>query len=450
MVLNNNKNRRCPGLYHLVQAGDGGLCRIRLEQGCITPAQLRLLASLSRLHGNGVIELTSRANVQLRGITPDRITDLVSALELSGLAPKVRQGDGVRNVMVNPTAGFDPQGDDRMMALAREISCHLQTNLRAQTLSPKFSIFLDGGEDCALIHHIHDIWLSLCDEGKNFAFGIASRPPLANEPSLPLPPTLAKVPFWGAKHLIFTLIDLLLDWRDHQAEIERMKHVVARHDGASILALLKQKLPFIVTGEAFYRLPPKAYAYLGIHPTKNSQRFYLGVKPPLGRLTPDQADFVADAACSNKDSCLRLTPWQSLILFNGRRDWCEEQEHLFRQAGFVTHKSQALARISCCVGAPSCLSAKAHVRADALKLAEQLEGEVFHPIHLTGCTKSCAASEARATTLVAVAEGRYDLFRAETDASSPAFGRCLSRHISLEQFLAMRERTSNESADHDF
>jgi len=475
------QNSTCPGLYHLVQAGDGGICRIRLEQGCITAAQLHQLAKLGQDHGNGIIELTNRANIQLRGILPDRMNRLVPALEEAGLAPKIPAGDGVRNVMINPTAGFDIQGDDRIIILGRQISHHLQTNPRTQTLSPKFSILLDGGEACAVVHHLNDIWLSLCDEGKNFAFGLASRPPLTGEScnlaqlasehfpksvkrfldkkcgknkgleqtsdSIESHSALGKVPFAQATGLVFTLIDFLLEMREKQPRIERMKHLTAFLDRATIFDILKQKLPLLEQAKNFYRHRPKTHAHLGIQLTKQADLFYLGIKPPLGRLSSDQAHFIAEAVLGTKTEVeLRLTPWQSLILAPYRFEYAKKHASIFKQAGFVTDKNQALAHIICCAGAPACTSAKTDVQTDAMKLAEHFKGQSFPAIHLSGCKKSCAANQAQATTFVGVAEGLYDVFTADPEAASP-FGQLIARSINIKQFLEYFPKSENRFLD---
>jgi len=398
----------------------------------MTTAQLRSLAKLAQTCGNGIIELTSRANVQLRGIMPDKGALVIKVLEQAGLAPKTPAGDGVRNVMVNPTAGFD--GDDRIITLARDLSYALQTNPRSQTLSPKFSIFLDGGEACALINHINDIWLSLCDQGKNFAFGLASRPPLQGDDCQRPPSVWGKIPFFAAKGLVFALIDILLAMREQQPAIERMKHLLKAQGQAHLMASLRQKLPLIEQAEDFYRLPLVPHAHLGIHSINQTPCFYLGFKPPLGRLSPGTANFIADTIESaNLDGNLRLTPWQSLIITgNGSLSRLEEMQRLFSKTGFITDAEQALAHIVCCVGAPGCRSARSPVRDEAQTLAAQLQGRSLPPLHITGCAKSCAANEAMAITLVATAPHIYDVFIVDP-AAPTSFGHLLAGSVTIKQ-----------------
>ena len=58
----------CPGLLRIVQALDGGICRVKLAGGAITAAQAHAVADAAQAYAGGVIEATNRANLQIRGI----------------------------------------------------------------------------------------------------------------------------------------------------------------------------------------------------------------------------------------------------------------------------------------------------------------------------------------------------------------------------------------------
>ena len=64
----------CPGALQVHQAADGALARIRLPGGMIGPAQLEALAHAATRFGSPAMELTSRGNIQIRGIRGDEAT----------------------------------------------------------------------------------------------------------------------------------------------------------------------------------------------------------------------------------------------------------------------------------------------------------------------------------------------------------------------------------------
>src|SRR5215472_4717846 len=96
---------RCPGILHAAPGRDGSLLRIRIPGGSITLAQWTTLARVAEEYGDARIDLTARANVQLRGIRENALAQAARALEETGLLPSARH-DRVRNIVASPFAGI--------------------------------------------------------------------------------------------------------------------------------------------------------------------------------------------------------------------------------------------------------------------------------------------------------------------------------------------------------
>src|SRR3989344_7043455 len=169
----------CPGLLRVVQALDGGICRIKLAGGAIRADQAVAVADAAERYAGGVIEATNRANLQIRGIG-QQSTALIESLLAVGLGPVNVAGDDVRNLMLSPSAGIDRHMLIDSRPLAREILDSLQTHARFHELSAKFAVQLDGGEALAMLEHPHDLWLSAFEQGGEtlLAFGLAGCPGL--------------------------------------------------------------------------------------------------------------------------------------------------------------------------------------------------------------------------------------------------------------------------------
>ena len=97
----------CPGLWRVVPARDGGICRVKLPGGLLTSVQARAVAEAARLYGNGVLELTNRSNLQLRGVREECQAPLLQHLLAAGLGPRHPAADDVRTLLLSPAAGRD-------------------------------------------------------------------------------------------------------------------------------------------------------------------------------------------------------------------------------------------------------------------------------------------------------------------------------------------------------
>src|SRR5690349_10110447 len=98
----------CPGALRPMPSGDGLIVRIRPPCGAFTLGQAAALADLAQSLGNGHIDLTRRANLQLRGLGEARLPALHAALRKLMLLDRDAETEAGRNVMVSPLAGLDP------------------------------------------------------------------------------------------------------------------------------------------------------------------------------------------------------------------------------------------------------------------------------------------------------------------------------------------------------
>jgi len=98
----------CPTALRPMQSGDGLIVRVRPRCGMLLPHELLSLADAALRFGNGHIDVTRRANLQIRGVNEACLPELQDAIDALGLLDAAAEGEAVRNLMVNPLAGFDP------------------------------------------------------------------------------------------------------------------------------------------------------------------------------------------------------------------------------------------------------------------------------------------------------------------------------------------------------
>jgi precorrin-3B synthase len=404
-------------LLRIVQARDGGICRVKLPGGRVTVAQALAISAAAERHASGVLEITNRANLQIRGVRGGEEQALIDALLAAKLGPNNSGADDVRNLMLSPAAGVDAQQQLDVRPLAEQVLNLLENNDTLHQLSAKFALQLDGGESLAMLEHHHDLWISALDT-QRFAFGLASVPGEA----------LAALNTEQVPALVNACLELFLQLAS--PEHTRMRHLLKQLPIADFLAALQARLPFALqqTAEvlAWRRPTAERWAHLGIRAQRQAGWVHIGAAPVLGRLSAAQLAAVAELT----EDAVYFTPWQSLLL----RDVASTQAPALRaklnDLGLLTDSALPLARIVACSGSTDCGKGLAASKSDALLLADLLAGKgAIDQVHLSACTRSCAAAHVAPHTLLAVAEGRYDLYK--RDSNSAGFGRLLARNLTI-------------------
>ena len=113
----------------------------------------RLIADAARRHGNGHIDLTSRANLQIRGLSPRSAQAFAETIIAAGLASANPSLEAIRNVMASPLGPDDPSAAFDSHAVARDIEAMLAGEPALWALPSKFGILVDGGGVLPLARH---------------------------------------------------------------------------------------------------------------------------------------------------------------------------------------------------------------------------------------------------------------------------------------------------------
>jgi precorrin-3B synthase len=351
----------CPGALRPMQSGDGWLVRIRPPGGMLTPAQAAGIAKASQTHGNGILDLSSRANLQLRGVRPEAHAALIDDLSVLGLIDPDIASETARNIVVTPFW----QARDGTQALAARLAAALTA---APPLPGKFGFAVDTGPNPVLTDTPADIRLERGMSGQlilrpdGHALGQAVTEGNAIDAAL-----------------------ALAQWFLSTGGAPQGRGRMAAH-------LARAALP---DGFTFAPAPPLPRPLPGAHPQGALVAFAFGQMP---------AAILADLAALGRD--LRLTPWRMLLI-----------EGLPRPRdlpGLITAPDDPLLRVTACTGAPGCPQAQGETRALARALAP-LAGD---GLHVSGCAKGCAHPGVAPVTLVATPQG-YDLIRSGTAIDIP-------------------------------
>ena len=371
----------CPGALRPMAAGDGLVVRVRPPMGRLSRAQAHGLGDAALAHGNGVIEMTSRANLQIRGVSEAALPALQADLRAVDLLDDTPEAEARRNIVLNPFR--DLTGDAWFRdheAMAQGLARGLAT-AGMPRLPGKFGFVVDADVRIRYLAgvsgdiRIESAWDDLIVRADGAELG-------------------RRVADEGAA------VALALD--------------IARWFAASggIGADGRGRMRRYLAGGA--RLPDELAGDTAPNPPAQPVRpgYYGGglcVGAAFGQLPAHRLGWLADRAQGG----LFVTPFRMvhLCLPVGAAE--------IRAAGdLITASHDPMRRVFACTGAPGCPQALSATRDVATALARSLPADKV--LHVSGCAKGCAHPGPADITLTATAPYRFSLIRHGRAGDAPA------------------------------
>ena len=418
----------CPGVLHAVQAKDGLLIRIRVPGGLIEANQLRAVADLSRGFADGTIEITSRANLQLRAIRNQDLSHIVESISLAGLLPSP-QHDRVRNIVTSPIAGLDGEELLDPRPLIHELDRQLRAEPLYVNLHPKFSFAIHGGPG-RFSRDLDDISLEAVNlnSAPHFHLSIGGL-----SPGLIVNRSDAVECMLAAAKMCIRLA--------HECGVPvRAKAVMKIPDAlkqiADALSHLLTPSPMALTSHTVNEVP------VGVYPTTQDGRVSIIPSVPLGRLNPEQARYLADVSSAWKGD-IRFAPWRGVVLGSIPKSEAASIVGHLHAMGLSCEGRDGFQGIAACAGITGCEASLADVRGDAASLAKRFFGHAVPSgwtVNLSGCDKQCARRQGATAELIAGPSG-YTLNIAGRRVASGC-----SREFALDAVAAMHENLLSEVA----
>jgi precorrin-3B synthase len=360
----------CPGALQMHQAADGALARVRLPAGMITAAQLEALARAATEHGSPALELTSRGNLQIRGITDTAA--VADALAAAGLLPSPTH-ERVRNIVASPLSGrVGPTLDIRPLVTALDQA--IQSDARLAGLSGRFLFGIDDGRG--------DISGFGADVGVHFTGAVAALLLAGRD-------TGVRVRFGD---VVPTLIAVAARFAETRGSAWRIGELA---DHTAVLGDLVPTAESGATWPASTR-PPVGWI------AQDDGNVTLGAGVPLGVLAARTAEYLAAI-----DAPMVITPWRSLLVFDLDEGVADVALRVLAPLGLIFDENSPWLSVSACTGSPGCAHSRADVRTDA---AAAVNDPAAGHRHFVGCDRACGSPPA-AEVLVATGDG----YRPRTD-----------------------------------
>ncbi|WP_145498535.1 cobalamin biosynthesis protein CobG [Streptomyces sp. CFMR 7] len=395
----------CPGTLRLHRADDGALARVRIPGGVLDPGRADALLVAAERFGDGELHLTSRGNVQLRGLGTECGGGLAALLTDAGLLPSAAH-ERARNIVASPLAGLD--GSPSLAGWLAELDRLVCGSPAAAALSGRFLFALDagGGDVDALGADV-----TLIAEGPDALLRIGAEDEVFRLPSSDAAPRAAlraAEAFLRAAHSTAATAS-----QDSGAS----RGLAPQHSAAWRVKDLPDDVRTelvrsigATAGPAVHRPRPRPRKAAAPAPGPVGATAAVSVDVPLGRLTPAQWRLLTETA-RRYGGELRLTPWRGIVVPGPfPRQEAAEALRALSGAGLITTADSPWTGVGACIGHPGCAKSLADVRAEAgAAVAAEAGAAVGRPgrlpVYWSGCERRCGHPHGEWIDVVATPDG---------------------------------------------
>jgi precorrin-3B synthase len=333
--------------------------------------------------GNGIIEITSRGSVQIRGLTEASVKSFAAAVAGIDLA----FGEGPP-VLSDPLAGLDPEESVDASAIAADLRRAIAVASFAADIGPKVSVAIDGDGTLHLDAVAADVRMRA--QARDACLHVAVGGDA--ETATPIGAVAAEHAVEAAMRMLRVIAA--------GGTAARARDIVATNGAAAFRRVI---------ADILVDLPPTplrpAADPLGTH-TLRDGRLAIGLGLAFGHAHSTALEELARAAVESGAAGYRTAPGRALLVVGVTEDGAGHLANIAQRLGFIVRADDPRRQVVACAGAPICASAEISTRALAPSLAKVVVAGADAPmVHLSGCTKGCACPRSAPLTVVGI-EGR--------------------------------------------
>ena len=374
------------------------MLRVRIPNGYTHSYQVRTLAEIARKFGNGVIDITTRQQVQIRHLQIENVPEVLELLETAGLNSIQTGLDNVRNIMGCPVTGLSSREILNAFPVVESLTEHLLENRAFSNLPRKFNIAITGCPDNCIHSETQDLALVPArredSEKEVYGFNVLAGGKLgsggyriASALDIFLPP----------EEVVEVCLEIIAIFRDHGDREVRTRNRLAflledwGEDRFRQELSTRLKRPLTRAGTDLRH--DEQSEHIGIYRQKQPGMSFVGIKIPVGRLSGEQFEHIATLAEKYGNGEIRISPSQTLILPNisDRKLGDLLEEDLLKEFDYNPHS--VIKGLVSCVGNDYCslavIETKTRAREVASELSEKLKNTAPLTMHWSGCPAGC-------------------------------------------------------------
>jgi len=408
-----HRGKRTPGQF---------MMRLKVPNGILNSDQMNFFADSVEPYGpeTGVVDITTRQNIQLRGVKLEDSPDIIDGFHARNLTSYQSALDSIRNMVGSPLAGIDDKElvDTRELCEAVNDLISLDTvtgtrgNPQWANLPRKFNIAISGSRDDFAHTHINDIGLQPCRHAESGEMGF--NVVLGGYMSIKRVAESIDSKMWirADRNSVVTLCEAILRiFRDEgerkNRQIARLMWLVEKYGVDEWKQAVVDEIDSYDRGVSVDVTQPQDETpferreLLGVHKQPQEGKVRVGILVPVGRLSVKELREIADLADKYSGGEIRLTVEQNIILPNVDEDKIDEllaEPSVGSESRLKVNPGKIVGNLVSCTGAQFCPLALIETKRGAESVVEEVEKRVEVNrgirIHYTGCPNSCGQVQA--------------------------------------------------------
>jgi precorrin-3B synthase len=387
----------CPGAFRPMESGDGLLLRAKLVGPRLTAQQARALAAISASCGNGLVDLSQRAQLQLRGAREAILDEALRRLADNGLLAPDATAERLLNIVAPPLEGLD-RGAACAAGLVERLAHALAHDRSLRDLPAKFCFLVDDGADTGLADVAADIRLEALELDGQARIAIVADG-ARDRATIAAPDQAVIMALSLARAFLSLRKGHEFEWRRMRLAINELGvETIARKAGLP-LSQYRSKCHSARMDDIF-----------GVHCV--GSHWFAGVGAAFGRWRANDLTLLADHALRFGCGEMRLSPWRAILIPTKMRAAAHTIVDAAAQHGLIITGGDPRLSIAACPGAPECPQARGNTRLGVESLARLAKAmqpdDAVATLHISGCAKGCAKPSTSPVTIVANG-GRFDL-----------------------------------------
>ena len=373
--------------------------RIKIVDAKINLEQLEVLAKIGLEYAQGLVDFTTRQNVQFHFIQIKDLPEIFRLLDSVGLTSRMASGDGPRPIMISPVAGIDSSEIIDTTDLVKEVNRYFDENSdRFSNFPRKYKIGISGCSRHTSAHEIQDVAFTAFETPSGeilFDFtlggGLSKSKQIAYRAN-------KYVKSFQVKDVAITCAEI---FRDHGNRANRnkarLRHLINEWGLERFIEEMESRLGYkLQEGNIEPKITPlEKRNHFGIHKAKQDDKSFIGFVTNSGRIAGEDFKLISDICKKYKVEGVALTPTQNFIVYGVNSSDAKSLADEFESLGYPCTPSPFRARLQACTGKQFCKFGITETKEFSKGVVAELEKRFPNfkeniIIAISGCGNACS------------------------------------------------------------